>query len=348
MKIALICPSNMLYMPYVGNYENILKKNKVEYDIINWDRFDIEDKINPCKYRDKKIGHKRNYFDYCMFKKFIVKILDSTKYDKVIVFGIQLSFFLKGILRKKYNMNYIIDIRDHNRIINYFNFGKIIRDSSFTVISSSGYLDWLPKENNYVINYNTQISSLSELASPHIILSKDKISIAYIGAIRDYKVNIDFITALNNDERINIKFHGEGDINKNIQDYLNFNLIKNVSLTGQYKKNEEALLYYNNDLINVLRYNDGINNKTALPNRLYNAAIYGKPMLAYAGTYLANQIEMYKLGIVVDSFDDIENKIYDYLYSFDTDIFIQNRNTFISRVITENIQFEEMLIKFIK
>lgn len=35
MKIALICPSNMLYMPYVKNYEQILIEQNIDYDIIN-------------------------------------------------------------------------------------------------------------------------------------------------------------------------------------------------------------------------------------------------------------------------------------------------------------------------
>ena len=34
MKIALICPSNILYMPYVSNYKNILNQKNVNYSVI--------------------------------------------------------------------------------------------------------------------------------------------------------------------------------------------------------------------------------------------------------------------------------------------------------------------------
>ena len=63
MKIALICPSNMLYMPYVDNYTKILDEINVDYSVINWDRFKIE-KDREFVYRDSKIGHQRNFLDY--------------------------------------------------------------------------------------------------------------------------------------------------------------------------------------------------------------------------------------------------------------------------------------------
>ena len=47
-------------MPYVDNYEKVLKENNIDYTIINWDRFQIEDANSEFKYRDKKIGHQKN------------------------------------------------------------------------------------------------------------------------------------------------------------------------------------------------------------------------------------------------------------------------------------------------
>ena len=81
----------------------------------------------------------------------------------MIVFGIQLTFFLKNILQKKdLNINILIDIRDYNKIIN-FNIKKVIDNSYFTVISSPGYKEWLPNSGKYIINHNTQISSINTL-----------------------------------------------------------------------------------------------------------------------------------------------------------------------------------------
>ncbi|WP_143315063.1 glycosyltransferase family 4 protein [Clostridium sp. HBUAS56017] len=348
MKIVLICPSNMLYMPYVDNYEKILNENNADYDIINWDRLNIEDK-SVLRYKDSKTCHQRSFFDYCNFGKFIVKALDENKYEKVIVFGIQLAYFLRRVLMKRYCGRYILDIRDYNKIIRFFDVNKVIRNSLFTVLSSPEYKEWLHSSDKYMINHNTKISSLEELKEVDNSLSNKKdIYIAYIGGIRDYQVNIEFINSLRNEDKFFLNFHGEGDINKEIEEYIKVNKITNVHLTGRYSKGEEQSFYCSNDMINVLRYNDGINNRTALPNRLYNAALNGKPMLGYRGTFLADQIEHYNLGLVVDSFTDIKKKINEYANSFRVENYEKGRNEFFSKVIEDNDRFRNALINFIK
>ena len=159
----------MLYMPYVKNYEQILIEQNIDYDIINWDRFQIEE-ISENTYRDKKNGHQRGFFDYLKYKEFLITKLNSNHYDKIIVFGIQLSYFLKKVIKEKYKGKYIIDIRDHNKILNFFKLEELIDCSAITVLSSPGYTEWLPKSNKYEINHNTQISSIKEIKD--IIIGK--------------------------------------------------------------------------------------------------------------------------------------------------------------------------------
>lgn len=345
MKIGLICPSNMLYMPYVDNYTKILKENNANYTIINWDRFGIEE-ISEFTYRDDEVGHQRNFFDYYKYYRFIIKKLHKERFDKLIVFGLQLSFFLKRFLLEKYNGRYIIDIRDYNKIIKFSNFDKLIEKSIFTVISSQGYKEWLPKTNKYVINHNTNIKSVDKLKPIVLKNNYEKINIAYIGAIRDYDINIKLIKSLSNNEKIDLFYHGEGNINNDIIRFLKENDISNVMFTGRYRKESELELYEQSDIINVLRFNDSINNKTALPNRLYNATIYGKPMIAFKGTYLAKIIQDYNLGLVIESFDGIGFKIENYLKKFDLIQYENLRSKFITKVIEENHIFITKLSKF--
>ena len=346
MKIALICPSNMLYMPYVDNYTKIFDEINVDYSVINWDRLKIE-KDNEFTYRDSKIGHQRGFLDYFKYSRFVLNILKKNNYDKVVVFGIQLVFFLKSHLIREYSNKYIIDIRDHNRIVKYFNIEKEIDNSTFTVLSSPGYKEWLPKSNKYIINHNTKIESLDELIEVDgDIRNKDFININYIGSIRDYKMNIDFINSLKNKKHIALNFHGEGAINKDIENYVTNQKIDNVKLTGRYEKKQESDLYKNSDFINILIPNDSINSRTLLPNRLYNAAIYGKPMLAFEGTYLAEIVNKYNLGIVVESFDNIEIEIMEYINDFKLEFYENGRTLFFEGVIKENIEFRNRLQKF--
>ena len=346
MKIALICPSNILYMPYVSNYKNILNQNNVNCSVINWDRLQIENMDREYKYKDKKIGHQRNYFDYLKYKHFIIKILNEKKYDKLIVFGFQLSHFLKKYLIKMYEGKYVIDIRDFNKVLKYSNPKKLIVCSSFTVISSPGYKKWLPESDKYVINHNTQMDSLEELRDIDIKTDKQEINISNVGATRDSEVNIELINALSNNESINIYYHGEGLANRDINNHIKKNKIKNVLLTGRYNKENEEALYMKSNLINVLKQNNGINDANSLPNRLYNAVQYGKPMIALKGTYLAEQIKKYKLGLILSSFDDIEEKINRYLEEFSEIEYNEGRCLFFKRILIDNQYFAEKLKEF--
>ena len=348
MKIALICPSNMLYMPYVRYYTRIFEEMNVDYDIINWDRFGIE-KRGEFVYRDSKFGHKRGVLDYLGYVKFALGIMKKQNYDKVIVFGIQLVFFMKEHLVRDYRNSFVIDIRDYNRVMNFFNIAGTIEQSAFTVLSSPGYKEWLPKSDKYVINRNTSIDNLAELRelTGECFKKGDKVSIGCIGALRDYHINIDLIEALKNNDSIHLNYHGEGDINRKISKYLVKNGINNVNLSGRYVQDEEEALYRINDIINVLRYDDGINNKTALPNRLYNAAMYGKPMLAFEGTQLSEIIKAYDLGLVINDFREVDKLVCQYLNAINIDEYAKGRTEFFSRVIKDNLRFAESLRGFI-
>jgi hypothetical protein len=348
MSIALICPSNMLYMPYVENYIKILNEDNLDYSIINWDRFHIEGENCELKYKNSKIGHQRNYYDYYKYAKFIIKKLNEKKYDKLVIFGLQLSYFLKGYLLKNYKGNYILDIRDYNKIIRFFNINKLIDSSGFTVVSSNAYKQWLPICNKYAINHNTQLTSLEDLYPVDFRCTQNKINISCIGAIRDYDVNSELINSLKNSDNISLYYHGEGIINEDIKQFLLSKKIGNVFFTGRYNRDNEKELYQNSDFINVFRYNDGINNKTALPNRLYNSAIYGKPMIALEGTYLADQIKEYKLGLVLNSFDNIKDEIVDYLREFDKEEYEKGRVSLFQMILNDNRNFIDRFNKFLE
>lgn len=347
MKIALVCPSNMLYMPYVGNYTNILNEMGVDYDIINWDRFKIEEK-SKCVYRDKKIGHQRSFLEYFNYSRFALNILKQNNYDKVITFGVQLTFFLKSYLIKDYCDRFLFDIRDYNRILKYINIQKVIENSTHTVLSSPGFQEWLPRSNKYVINHNTQLDSIEKLSEINRNSNNmGVISTNYIGSIRDYKINIDLISSLKNNCSIELKFHGTGAINKDIENYLSSNGIKNVVLTGSYIKEEEQNLYMNTDIVNILIPNDTINSRTLLPNRLYNATIYGKPIIAFHGTYLAKIVEKYNIGLVIESFNNVGETMMNYIRNLNIDNYDKNRRAFLENVLKENNLFEIRLTEFV-
>lgn len=346
MKIALICPSNRLFMPYIKYYENTLNENGMNYSIINWDRFHIEQDSERFTYRDKKHGHQRNLYDYYKYKTFVIQKLKEFHFDKVIVFGLQLAFFLGKYLKKNFKGKYSIDIRDHNKIVDYYKMEKLIKGSALTVISSPGFEQFLPANGQYTINHNTQVESLQEIAGSNACFQSEKIRIACIGALRDYDVNILLINTLKNNRKFELFFHGEGRINPFIQDFIQKEEVENVVLTGRYEKEQEEELYMNSNMVNVFQFNTGINNRTLLPNRLYHSAKYKKPLIALEGSYLAEQIKKYNLGLVIESFEGFEDKVTDYVVNFNQTEYEKGIYTFFENIISENNFFKCRLIEF--
>lgn len=344
MKLALICPSNKMYMPYIRKYEEVLKQTDITYDCINWDRFHIEED-NQMTYKDSKIGHQRNIIDYLRFRKFVINLLNNSGYDKVIVFGVQLSFILSKYLIDKYKLKYLIDIRDYNKLLNIFTIKKTVSQSYFTAISSPGFTEWLPVSNKYVISHNTKTSYLHEYNEKDIV--KSSIILSYIGSIRDSSVNIALIEDVCNSDTIHLEYHGEGDANKELSNFIVKNKIKNVNLTGRYSNEKEEEYYKLSNMINILIHNNDINSKTLLTNRLYQAVIYGRPILTNEGSFQATIIKKYNLGLVINKIENVEKKIIEYLNEFNSEEYNLGRKLFFEKVLQENIKFENTLSGFI-
>jgi hypothetical protein len=119
-KILLICPSNRLFMPYLDNYTSILDGEGINYDLAIWDRIGREEKADFVFF-DKTNSYRKSFFSYLKYSYFIRKILNKHNYDIIIVFGLQLTFFLKNILLRRDKYKYVIDIRDYNKILKVTN-----------------------------------------------------------------------------------------------------------------------------------------------------------------------------------------------------------------------------------
>lgn len=348
MKIALVCPSNILYMPYIQYYIKIFNElGDIDYDIINWDRFNTEEN-NDNVYKDSKIGHRRNFIDYCKYSKFTSKRLNYKTYDKLIIFGIQLSYFMKKMLVKSYPNKYIVDIRDYNKVMTIFNMKDVIEQSIFTVISSPGFINWLPKSDKYIVSHNTTILRFEDLKQINtVFFDKDMYNLSYIGSLRDYVINTKIIDSLKHSSKFCLYYHGDGLINSKLKEYLTSNQIKNVKVTGRYSKVEEEELYEKSDLVNVLIPYRDKNSRTLLPNRLYNAVKYGKPIITLDGTFTADLVKKYNLGIVLSSFYNIEENVLNYISNFNIAKFDESRAEFTRIVLADNNVFTSKVINFV-
>lgn len=355
MKVAIIAPTVMREMPYINIYIKTLNEENIDFDIINWDRFNEEEEEVRNKYTYKgEIKNNRSllkkYINFIKYQIYIKKILNKNKYDKLIILCPQTIILIYKFIINRYKENYILDIRDYS-IINKLNFiiKDIINNSFFTAISSEGYLQWLPNlMSKYVISNN--INDCSIIKSNNQINIKNNIIIATIGSIRDFKGNKKVIDSLKNINNISIEFYGKGIDEDRLRKYCKDNEVNNSKFYGKYDSSEEDSIYKKVDFVNA--YTEEINNigfLTAMPNRIYKSAKFTKPIIVRKNTYLGNVVEKFNLGISVDlSKDDLSIEIKKYIQNFDQNEFKKNCIDFLSEVNEEVKFFEKKLNLFLK
>jgi hypothetical protein len=331
-------------MPYFRIYENVLKELGVNYKTLVWDRLE-KNEVSDFIYSDKLNKHSRGAFEYYKFSCYIREILTNKNYRRVIVFGIQIAFFLSGFLKKNYSGRYIFDIRDYHYIMKiWFGANSFITNSEFCTISSVGFMDWLPQNNKYYVSHNARDFFLEGCASINFVEKKYPLNIACIGSLKDFEINEKLMTYLRNSKTYRLSYHGDGVINQQLEDFIVNSKIFNASVTGEYFPEAEGSLYESADYINMLMSSDSINNNTCMANRLYNAVFYGKSLIVMNGSFMANVVEKYNLGVVLDSLLSMENRLADYEKNFNIHEYNKNRRNFMDVVKKENKLFKEKLI----
>lgn len=346
MKVALILSGNIYMSPYVSTYIDIMEKYNIKYDIIFWDRMCVgEEGISYKKKSTPDALYIKKIVDYVLYILFVQKKVIIDKYDRVVVFGIALSVILSLFLKSQYRNKYLIDIRDDSVIRMYFGwvFEKVLKNAALTVISSKGFLLWLPKKSEYVLNHNYKVRSNGVISMPEKEL--EQVVLTNIGSIRDYKVNKVLLSLFANDERFIIKYIGEGIAVSKLKKYAVFKKIQNVVFVGKYEKKDELKLLQGVTIINGLTGGDE-NSKTLLSNRLYLSVQNRVPIIVSKGSYQAQCVEKYGLGFVVDVLTDYKENVLNYIKKYDRLQYIRNCEEFERLVELDQLIFEEKIKKY--
>ena len=85
-----------------------------------------------------------------------------------------------------------------------------------------------------------------------------------------------------------------------------------------------------------------------MPNRLYDALLFKRPILVSKGTYLADIVQKYRIGLAVNDITNVENEINRYIMDFDTDLFNTCANVLLSIVLKEQQEFYQKIGEFIR
>jgi len=350
MKVVLIISGNSFKSPYLSHYLEALNSLNISYDIISWNRLHVNEpgiiQFN-CNASEEK-GYIKRFYLYGKYLKFIKKRISEEKYEKIIVFTIALGILLYPILNTKYSKKYIFDIRDFSimRIFMRRRFSSLIDRSFCTIISSKGYLTWLP-EKKYVISHNC--SSLIDY-NPSIIdidISVKRYTITTIGSIRDYNANRLLIKELGNDSRFTLKFIGSGPAENKLKRYVEINKIRNVTFYGLYNNVDQFKLIEDANFINIITKSD-INSKSLITNRFYSSIIKGIPTLVNTNSYQGLIVKQYSLGCCIDLNNSISEQIFQYLSNFSVVDYNKGRKEYIKIIAQDMSTFYTKLKTFLE
>lgn len=359
MKIGIITFSDRNNMPYLKYYEDIIQKEKVNYECIFWDRFTNKktEKINneytlhiKCLPGANKLG---KIIPMLKYKYIVEKIIKKEQYTHLIILTTLPGVLINKVLLKQFKNKYILDIRDYTyekyefykKIVD-----KLVDKSFFTAISSKGFLRFLKNSKKIVSCHNISNAEVPN-ESCEDLKDKRQITIGFVGGVRYFKENCKLIDSLANNPTYKLAYIGRPNVDCDLEGYCKGKNIRNVIFKGAFKNEDKPEIYKEIDLINALYGNNSLEVTTALPNRLYDGILFKKPIIATNGTYLGKCVETFNLGMVVDLADSnekIKSQIKNYILNFNEQIFTNNCKSFSKRVIEEQYKFRHKIQEFIK
>lgn len=352
MKVALILPGSIWYAPYVRIYTRILDEQKVDYNIISWNR-EGDDKAEGFQYNELcKKGHgSAGFFAYKGYIKFIKLTIKEQGFDKIIVFGPQMTCLLSGYLLRKFRYRYMLDYRDLS-IEQKLGFKQLysimLKYSCVNVISSPGFKQCLPKR-DYYLSHNFDVNAVKSALCSNIgenFNYSESINVLTIGAIRDFTSNIKIVKALGNKDGFYMSFVGKGNATSRIEAFCKEKEIKNFSMAGFYHKSEEVGFVERCTYMNIF-YPRIISHDTALSNRFYNSLIYKKPMIVTKDTTQGVYVEKYKVGVAVENCNNLDKSLLAFLES-DYKSYAQRCNQLLKIFLKDQEEFENAVNQFIK
>jgi len=254
------------------------------------------------------------------FKSFIQlkSILRHQSYNTLIVNNIDtLALFKLSSLFSKTKTKIFIEISDlriHTFTNNFkSNIIKIIEKFIFKFVDKlivtspkfySMYYKTLFKGEPFVL----ENKPLSNMIPTKIIKQKnDKIIIGIVGLLLQGKPYKALFEAIINDDRYEVHIYGKGTYQPLVEEYAQ--KYKNIKYFGEYNFFQDSAKIYSSLDILYMPYDtttNSLNNKVALPNKLYEAMYFQVPIITSFGTYLGELVESYGIGKVIKCCDKSE------------------------------------------
>lgn len=350
-KIAIVGFHNLHLMQFLYKYTEILDRHNIEYDVLYWERDDVQ---YPIKFKGRPVKYSyttSNYMPkwkkvigYLKCRSFFVKQIKKNKYEKIILLTTQTAIALSPLALARYKKRFIFDFRDltmeRNSIYRAVEM-KLIQESAFVSISSPGFIEHLNKTHRYVISHNCR-----NLKSCGVVLNAEMpLKITFWGIIRQEEFQKKICDVFGNDNRVELSYHGEG-CTEALARYCKEHRYLNIKFTGRYYPEDIPDFVKDTDILLNLYENEG-KQEHALTVKLYDAVRYQIPMIISKGSYMEKYLEGYCFAIAVD-LDHIEIKeIIEWYSQLKEDVLKEDFERFVKQVELDDGIFEKELMEFV-
>ncbi|MFX4237796.1 glycosyltransferase [Aliarcobacter butzleri] len=266
----------------------------------------------------------------------LYKILKVNKYDTLIVNNIDtLALFKICTLFQKIDTKIVIeisDLRSHAytkslkskvmRVIEQFMFKFV---DKLIVTSPKFYEMYYNKvfNSNYFVLENKPLSNM--IPSKIEKIKNKKTVIGIVGLLLQGRPYETLFETIKNDARFEVHIYGKGTYQKLVEEYAS--KYENIKYFGEYNFFQDSAKIYASLDILYMPYdttNGSLNNKIALPNKLYEAIYFQVPIITSSGTYLGELVEEYGIGETIKCCD--EKELLDILNNIDSKKIIDSFN----------------------
>lgn len=356
MKILVIGPGKMKYMPYAHFYLDNLDWKAHEIHVAYWNRDEKEEDLSQFeglhlhefrKYMVNDATLKTKLRLFYSFRKFCLKILKQTEFDFIIVLHSIPAVVLYDCLTKKYVGRYIFDYRDstYEPRVKFFKkaVGNLIKKSHITFTSSDGFREYFPTDcqDKIVTTHNLLEDSLSH--RNYDKKHSNRIRIAFWGFIRHAEMNKYLQDRIGNDERFELHYYGREQIDaKILKEYASQKGYSNVFFHGEYKPEDRYEFVKETDLVHNI-YLD-TNMLRAMGNKYYDGIIFRIPQVCFPGSQMSKMCEAAGIGVSLDPRkEDFCDNLYSYYQALNRSVFDQHCDIELNRVMGEYNMGRELI-----
>lgn len=351
MRYLIVTYDNYFNIPYIKFYEDYLKQQNYSYDIILWNRSQQEADIpNAYSYQGKdrhsKVG---KLLPFMGWRRFVLDILKKQHYDRLIILSTLPAVLLADKLLGEYRNRFWFDIRDFT----YENFSfykklveKLVHAAATVSISSPAFRSFLPESDKIYLTHNISNQDAAE-SRCNLNTSHMPITIGFVGGIQFFDQNKRLLQQFANHPRFYLKYVGKPHFGCDLEQYCQKNGITNVAFYSTFTNEQKPAIYREIQLINCVygKHNPVV--RLLVPNRLYDCVLFKKPILVSKGTYLAEIVTQYRLGLAVDvETEDTVRAVRSYLETFDPIAFEEGCRQFLDRVEQEIKVYNHALQNF--